>query len=629
MGGVVKLSWRKRFIITILASAFAIFAVAGIVFYAYSKISYVSELKDRVHEYENKINILSNILLNIEKVSNGFSGEDLDIFIALLENLKNQASAIKEQSSNIKNRIVNQQSLELDKVVNSYVLVSGDWLNNRKLLGLSSNSGLFSELSANSQILSEISLSRIRQYTAPISVAQKGLINTLSQEDELKIEQTLIQLQKMLIDVGWESNDIGNAVSNYASTFNKVKGRIAQDRQYVKQLASMSLNIMNVSLEQRRYLEENVLMTLDKQTESEKRMAFLLVSGALIGLGALITLTLFYMSQQLGRQLTHMTEVMALVAQGDFSKRLIESENDHDELNQLRSSFNHMLGDISKLLKLVIQTAEGLVQVRGRLEVEVLSLASASEQVENNTEQVMQSTIDISNMSDDVALRSETVNTAVQKAQELSKSGQNVVINSVSSMERITSLIDVSHEATQELVESGNEMRSIVNLINGLADQTNLLALNAAIESARAGEAGRGFSVVADEVRGLAQKTVEATSMISNIINNFNHHSGQIQSLMGQGIELAAEGKKDAHNASQAFVDINHAVYTVSSDMQHVVNAVNQIAENSTLITQQIGDISLHTGHTKKTRLELESHTKKLSKLGRELEELTSRFKLN
>ncbi|MEC8082194.1 MAG: methyl-accepting chemotaxis protein, partial [Pseudomonadota bacterium] len=200
---------------------------------------------------------------------------------------------------------------------------------------------------------------------------------------------------------------------------------------------------------------------------------------------------------------------------------------------------------------------------------------------------------------------------------------------SVQAMERIASLIHNSHDATQTLSESGDKMKNIVDVINGLADQTNLLALNAAIESARAGEAGRGFSVVADEVRGLAQKTVEATSMIGEIISDFNRHSSHIKQLMAQGIELAADGQNAAQNASQSFVEIDQAVFAVFNDMKYVTQSVGDIAQNSASITQQIQDITLQTGHTKTTRLELETHTKKLSKLGEELEELTHRFNLS
>ena len=626
---MLNLSWKQRFLITIVTSVVALSCVAAAILWSYQTLERSKGVKDNVSTYQQQITTFSNTLLKLSQSTTTLSNNEAVRFEALLNDLSQQAQYIEEQAQKINDVEVVTLSRRLEETVASYVDLQHVWFENREALGLSDSLGLNSLLTQNGNVLFDISLSRVNQFSVPISVAQKGLIENRSQSDVIKIQQALTELMSMVEDFGWESNDIGKAVLDYAQVFDQVSLLISKDKQLSDQLQTMTLTIDQISTQQNQYIKEQVLGRVLQQVSVAKSTAFFVVLAALLGMGILITITLMFMSRQLNHQLSYMKQVMSSVAAGDFSKRLQTSNNQNDELNQLQLSFNHMLEDVSKLMKQVLRAADDLSAVRNQLEGEVLQLAAASEQVERNTEQVMDSTQHISVMSEDVAERSSSVNRTAQNAQELSKSGQGIVTGSVQAMERIASLIHNSHDATQTLSESGDKMKNIVDVINGLADQTNLLALNAAIESARAGEAGRGFSVVADEVRGLAQKTVEATSMIGEIISDFNRHSSHIKQLMAQGIELAADGQNAAQNASQSFVEIDQAVFAVFNDMKYVTQSVGDIAQNSASITQQIQDITLQTGHTKTTRLELETHTKKLSKLGEELEELTHRFNLS
>jgi len=626
---MLNLSWKQRFLITIVTSVVALSCVAAAILWSYQTLERSNGVKDNVSTYQQQITTFSNTLLKLSQSTTTLSNNEAVRFEALLNDLSQQAQYIEEQAQKINDVEVVTLSRRLEETVASYVDLQHVWFENREALGLSDSLGINSLLTQNGNVLFDISLSRVNQFSVPISVAQKGLIENRSQSDVIKIQQALTELMSMVEDFGWESNDIGKAVLDYAQVFDQVALLISKDKQLSDQLQTMTLTIDQISTQQNQYIKEQVLGRVLQQVSVAKSTAFFVVLAALLGMGILITITLMFMSRQLNHQLSYMKQVMSSVAAGDFSKRLQTSNNQNDELNQLQLSFNHMLEDVSKLMKQVLRAADDLSAVRNQLEGEVLQLAAASEQVERNTEQVMGSTQHISVMSEDVAERSSSVNRTAQNAQELSKSGQGIVTGSVQAMERIASLIHNSHDATQTLSESGDKMKNIVDVINGLADQTNLLALNAAIESARAGEAGRGFSVVADEVRGLAQKTVEATSMIGDIISDFNRHSSHIKQLMAQGIELAADGQNAAQNASQSFVEIDQAVFAVFNDMKYVTQSVGDIAQNSASITQQIQDITLQTGHTKTTRLELETHTKKLSKLGEELEELTHRFNLS
>lgn len=249
-----------------------------------------------------------------------------------------------------------------------------------------------------------------------------------------------------------------------------------------------------------------------------------------------------------------------------------------------------------------------------------------SEQVEQQTEHAASASQQISATVSEIARRTNEVGTASKAACDSAQIGSQVIGTSVDNIRRLSGLIRTTHEQVVSLTRSGQQVNSIIDVINGLAEQTNLLALNAAIEAARAGEAGRGFSVVADEVRSLAQKTVAATTDIAAIVSELDRQTRKIDELIGSGLSLAQQSENDAGEVASAIGNITQSVETLTAEMNQVVVAVEEISATTDDIALKIEDINVHTGETRTLRQALDTHTQGLQSQVQALSERTGKF---
>lgn len=624
---ILNISWRQRFWLLTLACLVGVSSITGVALWCFSAIQSAEVTRSEVAEYKQEALSFANALLTVEVEEDQVTSATAADFMAGIESMSERASVMEARAKSLQYPELTRLAGQLQQEMERYLNLRQSWLANRSQLGFDVTEGQFSQLKAAGDALGEISLSKVSEFSAAIAVSQKGFVATLSKQEEQNLRKLLADLMVMLERFGWEENSIGDAARSYISAFDQVVVLAARERAIAADMTQSITQMADVIKQQQAFIDNTVVTEAAAYAESSKSLALTVMLSVAAVVALLTLLSLLFMSRQLSAQLEQMKTFLGHVAAGDFSYKLEIKDNRNDEFNLLRMSSNQMLEDISKLIRNVIVSGDGLRNVSEQLESEVTRLANASVQVEKSSERSMEATNNIAEEVTDVANYSAKVNETAQSAQTLCVSGRNVVDTSVDSMEKVAQLIDTTFKESQLLSESGTKMRGIVEAINDLADQTNLLALNAAIESARAGEAGRGFSVVADEVRGLAQKTVDATSMIGDIINEFGSQSARIQELMSQGIDLAAAGQDNASNARSAFEQIDVTVKEVVQDMERVLASVNDISSNSQSIADQVGLVVSHTGETKQTRIQLEDHTEQLTQLGSELHQLTHRFK--
>lgn len=229
-----------------------------------------------------------------------------------------------------------------------------------------------------------------------------------------------------------------------------------------------------------------------------------------------------------------------MIAQGNLQEPIGVDSN--DEAGQLQRALGEMQENLRQMITIIRQESEELHDTSQSIGQTSQSIVhGASQQADSATSMAASMEEMITNISQ-ISDHADNARVISAKSEELASSGGQVILNVVEGMSRIADVVNQSSTSITALGQSSDEIHSIIQVIKGIAEQTNLLALNAAIEAARAGEAGRGFAVVADEVRGLAARTTQSTQEITAMIERIRASTGQAINSMEAGVSRVNEG---------------------------------------------------------------------------------------
>jgi methyl-accepting chemotaxis protein len=215
-----------------------------------------------------------------------------------------------------------------------------------------------------------------------------------------------------------------------------------------------------------------------------------------------------------------------------------------------------------------------------------------------------------------------------KRAREAAQAGGKVVSETVVGMRGIAAVVKESAATVTELGKSSDQIGEIISVIDDIADQTNLLALNAAIEAARAGEQGRGFAVVADEVRKLAERTTKATKEIAGMIKKIQADTAGAVRSMEEGTQKVEEGIRLADRAGVSLEEIVAVSQKVTDMMTQIAAASEQQSSASEEISKNVGAISTVTSQTATGTQQIARAAEDLNRMTEKLQELVQRFKL-
>ncbi|MHC6227803.1 methyl-accepting chemotaxis protein [Pseudomonas sp. X10] len=228
----------------------------------------------------------------------------------------------------------------------------------------------------------------------------------------------------------------------------------------------------------------------------------------------------------------------------------------------------------------------------------------------------------------EVAHSAEQASAAATTADHQAQLGDQVVAEAIAQIEQLAGQMDHCLDAMHNLAGESQRIGSILDVIKSVSEQTNLLALNAAIEAARAGEAGRGFAVVADEVRGLAQRTQQSTEEIEQLIGNLHHGTDQVTGLLDSSKRLTEQSVALSRKAGSALGQITDTVSTIQGMNQQIATASEQQSVVAEQINRNVINVRDVSDQTSTASEQTAASSGELEQLGKQLRSMVGRFSL-
>ncbi len=364
----------------------------------------------------------------------------------------------------------------------------------------------------------------------------------------------------------------------------------------------------------------------------------------------------FFISSIISKPIIKLSKIVDIIAQGDLTVEEIHIRN-RDEVGNLASSFNKMLNNLRDVVTKVVSSSEEVAASAQELMAASETATSASEEVTATIQNVSSNIEDqkdsINNISgtinemsagiEQTSANMQNVNGNTQSINRLSERGQETIKTVVDQMEVISKNSADSVNSVKALGEMSKKVADIIEIITGISSQTNLLALNAAIEAARAGEQGRGFSVVAEEVRNLAEQSNSAAVEISRTIEKMNEEIENVINVIEFGATEVKTGSQVVNEVTRSFQDISKGFETILSQVQEVsaasqemsagtqevVASIDIVAEASNKNTLSVQNVVAAVEEQTATMTEITNKAIFLAKLAEELDNTARVFKVN
>jgi methyl-accepting chemotaxis protein len=353
----------------------------------------------------------------------------------------------------------------------------------------------------------------------------------------------------------------------------------------------------------------------------------------LIGIGlalSLIVVLTVVLALFIARSITIPASILAKqteqVSRGELN--IDVSCSSDDEIGKLSCSFRTMTENLRTIISQVASTSSQVAAAAHQLTSTAEQIATGAEEVVAQASTVATAGEEMSATSGDIAQNCQLAAEGAQLASQAAKNGAAVVESTIVVMSQIAAKVQESAKTVESLGVRSDQIGAIIGTIEDIADQTNLLALNAAIEAARAGEQGRGFAVVADEVRALAERTTRATKEIGEMIKAIQNETKGAVTAMEQGVQQVEAGTKEAAKSGNALRDILDQVNAVAMQVNQIATAAEEQTATTSEISSNMQQITEVVQHTSQGAQESATAAAQLNGNAEELQRLVRQFKL-
>lgn len=467
----------------------------------------------------------------------------------------------------------------------------------------------------------------------------ESMLTTTEQRDLLK---KLGEMNQQFLTQSEKAASLMETNPNEAITVvNKDLAALGRDmRNLLASMIDRQQELMVQGSKSNNELVQSVMTTV--LTLSIAAFAFAIVIGLLI-------------SRMISKPLARIAETAEQIAAGDLSVDDVRVKN-RDEIGDLAKSFNQMKENLRALIRQVASSAEQVAasseeltassgqtsQATQQIALTIQEVAAGSERQVHSVEETVNAINDMSTGVQQIAGNAQMVSVSASKASELSVEGAEGIQSAIRQMNSINETVTHLAGVVRGLGDRSGEIGQIVEVITNIAEQTNLLALNAAIEAARAGEHGKGFAVVADEVRKLAEQSANSAQQIAALIAGIQEETKKAVFAIDQGTREVTDGIRVVHSAGASFEQIQNSVAEVADQIQEVSAASQQMSAGTQQIVQsvkQIADIAETTAAGTQnvsaaaeeqlaSMEEISASAASLSEMAEELHALVGQFKV-
>jgi methyl-accepting chemotaxis protein len=449
---------------------------------------------------------------------------------------------------------------------------------------------------------------------------RKSITDNFDKLKDLVKSERGISLYQAMVDARKPTAGTRDKVVKYLQDGNKKEAM-----QMLGTLEPLQAAYVNAVSDMDSYVKEKTKV-MEETAESNLRTARIMIDG--LGIAALLisVLVTFWIIGSITKPLNEAVDVAAKIADGDLTIQI--EDTGKSETGLLLNAMKLMSDKLKRVLSDVKQASA--------------SVASGSEQLSASSEEITRTMTDQSNRTSQIATSSEEMSQTVldiaKNAAEIANSssetaniadkGAEVVNKSVAESKIIVETVSTSAIVMQSLGEKSKQIGEIIAVINDIADQTNLLALNAAIEAARAGEQGRGFAVVADEVRKLAERTAKATLEISQMIGSIQGEVGKAVEAMNYTNEKVNVGLQYSVEAGEQLKGIVQSVTSLQNMVQQIASATEQMSTTSEAISGDIQSVAIGAKEISGTSDQIAQSSSELARLAGQLKNIVDQFKV-
>ncbi|MDF9388043.1 methyl-accepting chemotaxis protein [Vibrio sp. 1151_11] len=485
-----------------------------------------------------------------------------------------------------------------------------------------------------------------KSYFIKLKDAELITSDALSSSDVAFVDKAVTMNKKAVTHLNYAYRGLSTQLPELKKTFDDLVQKFSQDigqkggvldqhNSYLLAKTALYENIANLAIE-----VDKAMTILDSfnDTATDGLNASLreagevykqgVIKAIVIGIAVVLVATGigYHIAQSVREPLNRILKTLEGLTKGDMTQRIEIRYN--NEFSRLSGHINSLADNLHHILVQLNDASENLTNTANHNQTTSSKAQSQLSTQREQTASVATAMTEMAHSVQEVAQSAQSSLEMVQKVESASESGRKIMSDNITTINQLETRLNQSVDAVGELQKMSSQIGSILDVIRNIAEQTNLLALNAAIEAARAGEQGRGFAVVADEVRVLAKRTTDSTSEIESMISNLQSSSSSastvIESCMTD-MELSVE---QASTANSAMEEIQALILEISQMSTHITQAAAEQSETTGDIARSIEDINLIADGSYQAMSQIAQASASLTQLANQQNELVHRFTL-